>query len=106
MQDYYLTDIEANYENQLSIKNSEKLKLFGNSAKAHLKSKKPVTIRIATQDIEAIKIKASRCGLPYQTYISMLIHLNAVKLWIFSVLLNLNQEKNFRLREMMINTII
>ena len=75
----YETDIEANYENQLSIRSSEKLKLLADSAKAHLKSKKPVTIRIATQDIEAIKIKASRCGLPYQTYINMLIHLDAVK---------------------------
>ena len=79
-EDDYEADIEANYENQLSIKSSEKLKVFTNSAKAHLKSKKLVTIRIAVQDIEAIKIKASRCGLSYQTYINMLIHLDAVKL--------------------------
>ncbi len=45
-----------------------------------LKRKHPITIRVAEQDIEAIKIKASKLGLAYQTYINMLIHKEATKL--------------------------
>ncbi|AFC71089.1 hypothetical protein MC5_03835 [Rickettsia australis str. Cutlack] len=42
--------------------------------------KRSVTIRVAEHDIEAIKIKASKHGLPYQTYLNMLIHLDTTKL--------------------------
>lgn len=33
-----------------------------------------VTIRIRTQDVEAARKLAERKGLPYQTYIKMLLH--------------------------------
>ncbi|MCC8483063.1 MAG: hypothetical protein LN561_00560 [Rickettsia endosymbiont of Labidopullus appendiculatus] len=78
--DKYEQEIEDNFEKQISIKNSSDLKLFQDSAKAHLKRKYPITIRVAQQDIEAIKIKASKLGLGYQTYINILIHKDATKL--------------------------
>ncbi|WP_341748235.1 CopG family antitoxin [Candidatus Tisiphia endosymbiont of Dascillus cervinus] len=78
--DKYEQDIEINFEEQPSIKNQNDIKLFQNAAKTHLKRKYPITIRVAEQDIEAIKIKASKLGLAYQTYINMLIHKEATKL--------------------------
>lgn len=78
--DEYEQEIAANFEEQTSIKSQINLKLLQNSAKRHLKQKYPITIRVATQDIEAIKIKASKLGLAYQTYINMLIHKEATKL--------------------------
>jgi len=70
----------SNFEKQSSIKNQEDFNFFQNAAKTHLKKKQSITIRVAEQDIETIKIKASKLGLPYQTYINMLIHKEATKL--------------------------
>lgn len=73
-------EIEDNFESQSIIKNRESLELFQDAAKAHLKRKQPITIRVAARDIEAIKIKASKLGLAYQTYINMIIHKEATRL--------------------------
>jgi len=78
--DKYEEDIEDNFTKQKSIKNLQQLEQFKNAASKHLKSKKSITIRVANQDLEAIKIKASKMGLAYQTYINMLIHQAASKL--------------------------
>ncbi|HJD55588.1 MAG TPA: hypothetical protein LFW21_02890 [Rickettsia endosymbiont of Pyrocoelia pectoralis] len=78
--DDYEQDIEDNFEKQQKIGNPALIALFQKSAKAHLNKKRSVTIRIAEHDIEAIKIKASKHGLPYQTYLNMLIHSDATKL--------------------------
>lgn len=40
--------------------------------------RKPVSIRMLATDIEAIKIKAAKLGVPYQTYINILIHRDVV----------------------------
>lgn len=34
----------------------------------------PISIRMLTTDIEAIKVKAAKIGVPYQTYINIIIH--------------------------------
>jgi predicted DNA binding CopG/RHH family protein len=54
-------------------------------AKAAVKSistssntKKSITIRISGGDIQAMKVKAAKMGVPYQTYINILIHRDAV----------------------------
>jgi predicted DNA binding CopG/RHH family protein len=54
-------------------------------AKAAVKSvstssnvKKSITIRISNSDIQAMKTKAVKMGVPYQTYINILIHRDAV----------------------------
>ena len=78
--DKYELDIENNFQNQPSIKNTQQLEILRKSATQHQKSKKSITIRVANYDLEAIKLKASKMGLAYQTYINMLIHQEATKL--------------------------
>lgn len=72
-------DIEENFETLKSIKNVEdEIALLTETAKSHIKRKKSITIRIREVDLEIIQIKASKLGIPYQTYINMLIHKNAM----------------------------
>ncbi|WP_085065594.1 CopG family antitoxin [Rickettsia peacockii] len=78
--DSYEQDIEDNFEKQQKIDDRSAIALLQKFAKAHLSKKRSVTIRIAEHDIEAIKIKASTHGLPYQTYLNMLIHSDTTKL--------------------------
>jgi predicted DNA binding CopG/RHH family protein len=77
--DKYEQDIENNFLNQKSVKNPQKLEIFIAASNQHLRKKQPITIRVPVHDLEAIKIKASKSGLPYQTYINMLIHKEAIK---------------------------
>lgn len=39
---------------------------------------KPITIRVSKHDLDVVKIKASKLGIPYQTYIKMLIHRDVI----------------------------
>jgi predicted DNA binding CopG/RHH family protein len=79
--DPYEQEIEDNFEKHPSAVNKSSMsKMLQSAAKKQLKDKKPITIRIGLSDIEAIKIKASKCGVPYQTYINMLIHKDATSL--------------------------
>lgn len=79
--DAYEQDIEDNFEKLPKAGNKKNMsKMLQSAAKKQLKDKKPITIRISLSDIEAIKIKASKCGVPYQTYINMLIHKDATSL--------------------------
>ena len=76
--DDFEKDIENNFEKQLPMKNmSREISLLTSTAALHSKSKKSITIRVHEMDLEAIRIKASRVGVPYQTYINMLIHNDA-----------------------------
>ena len=77
--DEYEQDIEDSFNSQKSIKTKSLLDNIKFAAAKHLKSKKSITIRIANNDLETIKIKASKMGLAYQTYINMLIHQDASK---------------------------
>jgi predicted DNA binding CopG/RHH family protein len=78
--DNYEKDIEDNFDRQESITDIYLLEVFKDSAAQHLKKKKVITIRVSNSDLEAIKIKASKVGLAYQTYINSLIHQDATKL--------------------------
>jgi predicted DNA binding CopG/RHH family protein len=74
----YEQDIEDNLEKYIPVKNQAKVKkALVAAAKEYMKEKKPITIRVSTADIEAIKIKAEKFGVPYQTYINILIHREA-----------------------------
>lgn len=73
-------DIEKNFEQQVSVSEANKLTTFKESATKYFNNKKQITIRVSSQDIEAIKIKASKLGLAYQTYINMLIHKDVTSL--------------------------
>ena len=79
--DKYEEDIENNFEKQSNIHNAEhQIEQFKESAIQHQKRKSSITIHIADHDLEAIKLKASKKGLAYQTYINMIIHKAATKL--------------------------
>ena len=78
--DKYEQDIEDSFNAQKSIKTKSLVDNLKTAATKHLKSKKSITIRVANHDLEAIKLKASKMGLAYQTYINMLIHHDASKI--------------------------
>ena len=77
--DKYEQNIEDSFDIQKSVKTETDLGNFKIAAQQYLKNKKSITIRIANYDLEAIKLKASKIGLAYQTYINMLIHQDAIK---------------------------
>ena len=83
MDDKYILDndekrMEEHLEEYVSIRSNDFLrKQIIEASTNYLKQKKPVTIRISTHDIEAMKIKASKLGVAYQTYINILIHKDA-----------------------------
>ena len=77
--DSYKQGIEDNFEYLQSVTNLEKEKaMLKDVATSHVKRKKSITIRISEIDLKAMQIKASKLGIPYQTYINMLIHKDAV----------------------------
>ena len=79
--DEYEKEIENNFSQQEKIGNVRQQKeKFRQASVRHQKRKRSITIRIADYDLEAIKIKASKDGLAYQTYINMIIHKEATKL--------------------------
>lgn len=73
--DKYEQDIEDNVEKLLDLADPlHEIKMLKEAARRHSTRKKSITLRIHERDLEAIRLKASRTGVPYQTYINMLIH--------------------------------
>jgi predicted DNA binding CopG/RHH family protein len=56
-----------------SRKSAEDMKKIEQFAKAH-KAKKLISLRVSENDLLALQAKAIDKGIPYQTYINMLIH--------------------------------
>ncbi len=76
----YEQDIEDNFEKLKKSPNQKALKqALMVAAKNYVENKKPITIRVAQSDIVAMKNKAAKMGVPYQTYINILIHKDALK---------------------------
>lgn len=70
--------IEDNFGSLQHTNNmDQEIELLKEAACRHIKKNKSITLRINEMDLEAIKIRASKSGLPYQTYITMLIHKDA-----------------------------
>lgn len=81
--DSYEKDIEEHLEKQalLSPADLEKeIGLLNRAAKIHSKVKRSITIRVNEIDLEAIKLKATKAGIPYQTYLNSIIHKDATSL--------------------------
>jgi predicted DNA binding CopG/RHH family protein len=58
-----------------AIDNSpEEIKKYQNYARQHLNKDKRVNIRISSRDLELLKLRSMREGLPYQTFISSILH--------------------------------
>jgi predicted DNA binding CopG/RHH family protein len=49
-------------------------KRFQEIARATMRKEKRVNIRISQKDLENLQVKALQEGLPYQTYISSILH--------------------------------
>lgn len=81
--DDYENDIEENFEKRRSLGPEElkkEMRLLALAAKEHAKIKKSITIRVNEFDLEAIKLKASKLGVPYQTYLNIVFHKAATAL--------------------------
>jgi predicted DNA binding CopG/RHH family protein len=76
--DDYEQDIENFVEKSVVVKGlQQELALIQSAAKQHLTRKKSITIRVHEMDLEAIKMIASKNGVPYQTYLNIIIHREA-----------------------------
>lgn len=76
--DDYEKDIEAHISEDSDLENLQReMTLVKAAAKHHMTRKKSITIRVHELDLEAIKLIASKHGVPYQTYINMVIHREA-----------------------------
>lgn len=78
--DQYENDIEQNFDQQETIATIDLVNQLQEGAIKHRKKRQSITLRVSNVDLEAIKIKASKLGLAYQTYINMLLHQDATKL--------------------------
>ncbi len=78
--DEYEQEIEDNLEFCTRLNpEDEKLEIakLVAAAKNYVKAKKSITLRVAPYDLEIMRLKASKLGVPYQTYINMVIHKDA-----------------------------
>lgn len=79
--DKYEQELELHLEHCKKIDNEKAIKKqLEIAAKKYLAEKKQITIEMSRHDVEAVKIKASKLGIPYQTYINMLIHRDTLSL--------------------------
>ena len=77
--DVYEREIEKNFGKGKKPKNEKELmEKLVQAAKNYIAKKKPITIRVQSNDLEIMKLKAMKSGMPYQTYINMLIHRDAI----------------------------
>lgn len=65
-------NIEKNAETFVEISKKEKKEL--NLIIDEIKQKKAITLRINENDLEKIKLEAAREGIPYQTFITSVLH--------------------------------
>ena len=74
-------EVEDNFECLENISNmDQEMASLKQAALIHIKKNKSITLRINETDLEAIKMKASKFGVGYQTYITMLIHKDAASI--------------------------
>lgn len=79
--DAYERDIEKNFGKGKPVKNQKReMAMLLEAAKNYVAEKKSISIRVSNDDLEAMRYKAAKMGVPYQTYINILIHRDAVSL--------------------------
>ncbi|MEY3182845.1 MAG: hypothetical protein RLZ35_830 [Pseudomonadota bacterium] len=78
--DEFEQDIENHFEELPPVENmKEEIYAVQQAAEFHSKRKKSITLRVHETDLEVIRLKASKLGIPYQTYINILIHRDATR---------------------------
>ena len=77
--DEYEQEIEDNLEHAKPLKNMEaEVAMLKAVAAEHVQKRKSITMRVSNGDLIAIRRKSRNLGLPYQTYLNMLIHRDAM----------------------------
>ena len=76
--DEYEQEIEDNFGRGEIVNDPALFKRLQEAATRHVEARQSITIRVVRSDLNAIKRKASKLALPYQTYINMLIHNDAM----------------------------
>lgn len=51
-----------------------KVKLYRSAAQQHFKKDRRITLRVSSQDLEQLQRLAAEEGLPYQSYITSVLH--------------------------------
>lgn len=75
--DEYEQEIEDNFEKSNALPTDEKdraIEMLQAAAKNYLIKDKRITVRVYSSDLERIKMLAAEEGLPYQTYITSMLH--------------------------------
>ena len=75
--DEYEQAIEDNFEESEALSSEEQehtLSMLKRAASNYFKKDKRITIRVYSSDLERLKILAAVEGLPYQTYLTSMIH--------------------------------
>jgi len=75
--DTYEQELEDNFEKSPSLKADEEentINLLKVAAKNYQRKGKRITIRVYDNDLEKIKAIAAEEGLPYQTFITSILH--------------------------------
>lgn len=70
-------EIENNFEKMTTFSPAEKIKkmaIYKEAAKNYFKKGKKITVRVFESDLERIKILAAEEGLPYDMYITSMLH--------------------------------
>lgn len=70
-------EIEDNFEKMAAYSPAEKVKkmeIYKEAAKNYFKKGKKITVRVFDSDLERIKILAAEEGLPYDIYITSMLH--------------------------------
>jgi len=77
--DAYEREIEKNFGKGKPVKNPKKTReMLMEAAKNYVAERQSITIRLQKSDLEAIKNKAAKMGVPYQTYLNIVIHRDAI----------------------------
>ena len=70
--DKYENEIENNISQFTPVGNSKKALIEGIIDKAN--EKKSISLRLKSNDLEQLKLRADKEGLPYQTLLSSIVH--------------------------------
>lgn len=75
--DEYEQDLEDNFDRSEPLSAKEEacdVKMLKSAATNYLKKDQRITIRVYSSDLERIKLMAAEEGLPYQTFITSVLH--------------------------------
>lgn len=79
--DEYEQSIEDDMDSYVRLDPEEEKKEIANLvevAKAHVAARTHIDLDLPTRDLETIRYRASKLGIPYKTFINMILHKHAI----------------------------